>query len=267
MDPPIVTPAPVRSALVRWLHHHDDRLPGFVEGLYVVGSAALGNWRPNSDIDIIAVSAEPATADDVAALRLAHMAITTEMADTDIDGPYLTWDDLAAPPRAVVRPWTLHREFHHNPDCFELNPAVWLTLADHGLAIRGPTPSAFDVHRDDRALRSFVKENTVGYWRPISDAIEGALADPRRVEFSADMTAWCVLGLARMLYTARTGRIASKSGAGRWAIGELPAHRPLIERALQIRKTGNASPDDRATAEATAHFMTEVADLVESETG
>jgi GH43 family beta-xylosidase len=30
--------------------------------------------------------------------------------------------------------------FHSDSTCFEINPATWLCLAQHGVAIRGPRP-------------------------------------------------------------------------------------------------------------------------------
>ncbi|MEM9562591.1 MAG: aminoglycoside adenylyltransferase domain-containing protein [Actinomycetota bacterium] len=259
-------PPPARSALEVWLRHHDERVPGFVEGLYLIGSIALGNWRAESDIDIVAVSGRVADTNDVDALRAVNEAINAEVPGPDIDGPFVTWADLARPPTAAVRPWTLHREFHHDADCFELNPAIWQTLSRHGIAVRGPSPSELDIHVDHRALRSFISENTSGYWRSIPPSIDAALADPERVEFSAGITSWSVLGIGRMLYTARTGEVTSKSDAGRWLIGELPHHRDLITHALRVRDLGECQPDGRETARATAAFVTEVADLIEAET-
>ena len=42
MQPVASLPAPVADALRTWLGAHDEVAPGTVEGLYVVGSVALG---------------------------------------------------------------------------------------------------------------------------------------------------------------------------------------------------------------------------------
>lgn len=267
-------PPPAREALDIWLRHHDQRVPGFVEGLYLVGSISLGNWRAGSDVDIVAVSAESATPEQVEALRAAHQATVADVADADIgmdtdidiDGPFVTWAELASPPAATVRPWTLHRQFHHDDQCFECNPAIWQTLASHGVTVRGAGPADLDIHVDDDELRSFVRDNTASYWRSIPSAIDAALADQDRTEFDAAITSWSVLGIGRMLYTARTGKITSKSDAGHWLIDQLPHHGELIAHAIRVRETGQAPPDDRATAQATATLVSEVADLVEAAT-
>ena len=53
-----------------YLRAVDEALPGFVEKLYVVGSAALGAWVPNaSDVDTVIVTSRVASPSDLAALR------------------------------------------------------------------------------------------------------------------------------------------------------------------------------------------------------
>ncbi|MGZ6986890.1 MAG: nucleotidyltransferase domain-containing protein, partial [Ilumatobacteraceae bacterium] len=63
----------VAAALGTYLEIVDSVAPGMVEGLYVVGSFALDDWQPGrSDIDIVAVTAEPATDEDFGSLRTVH---------------------------------------------------------------------------------------------------------------------------------------------------------------------------------------------------
>ena len=54
----------VNEALETWLACHDRVAPGLIEGLYIVGSIALDDWRPGSDIDLVAFTADPATDED-----------------------------------------------------------------------------------------------------------------------------------------------------------------------------------------------------------
>ncbi len=72
----------VATALGTYLEIVDSTAPGMLEGLYVVGSYALDDWHEGrSDIDIVAVLAEPATDDDFRTLthraRAARRAATT----------------------------------------------------------------------------------------------------------------------------------------------------------------------------------------------
>lgn len=260
-----LVPPAARHALDVWLRHHDELAPGLVEGLYLVGSIAFGNWQPDSDIDIIVFTRTPPATAETEALRAAHAATLAEIGSVDIDGPRLAWNDVAEPPSPIVRPWTLHGEFHHDDGCFELNPATWLALARHGVAVRGPAVSELTIAVDQASVLSFVEANTEDYWRSVAGSIERALEDPDRHEFESDLTSWSVLGVARMLYTARTGDLTSKSDAGRWIVVELPEYSALVEHSLVIRESSDAPPDDRTTASNTVAFMNKVADLVAAE--
>ena len=57
----------VDDALAAWLDVLDAEAPSAVEGLYVVGSAALGDWTPQSDVDVVAVVADPSDAEVIEA--------------------------------------------------------------------------------------------------------------------------------------------------------------------------------------------------------
>lgn len=265
MEPSRPIPPSVRTALDVWLGHHAAAAPGLIEGLYLVGSVALDDWQPDSDIDIIAFTASVPSDTEVAALRAAHDATVAELGDVDIDGPRLAWPDVADPPTTLVRPWTLHGEFHHDDGCFELNPAMWHTLGRHGLVVQGPDPEHLAIHLDRRELHRFVVRNTDTYWRSIADAVAAAAADPDRTSFKPEMTAWAVLGVARMLNTARTGSIVSKTSAGEWIVGELPEYAGLVAHSLAIRRGAATRPDTRETARETAGFVRTVVDLVVAE--
>lgn len=50
----------VSDVVDTYLRVVDEEAPGLVEGLYLVGSVALGEFRPHtSDVDFVAVTAEP----------------------------------------------------------------------------------------------------------------------------------------------------------------------------------------------------------------
>ena len=76
---------------------------------------------------------------------------------------------------------------------------------------------------------------------------------------------WCLLGVCRMLYTASTGDVTSKSGAGRWAAAVLgEQHHSICDSVVAMR---NNTPRDVghdelvATAEAMAEALRHIATL------
>ncbi len=82
-----------------YLEMIDAEAPGLVEGLYLVGSAALGDFRPHSSyIDFVAVTATRPEPAELAGLRRVHNRLHQRWPRPYFDGGYVTWDDLANDP-------------------------------------------------------------------------------------------------------------------------------------------------------------------------
>lgn len=253
-------PDPVADALAAWLEAHDRVAPGVVEGLYVVGSVALADWQPHSDIDIVAFTADPTDAATVAALEAAHAGYHDQAGRPTVDGPFLSWADVGSPPLAAQRAWSLDGEFRFDGECFEINPVTWHTLAEHGVAVRGPAPELLDIYVDASDRRTWVRENLDTYWRNARDEIVDALAQaPDRREFRSGTVEWCVLGVARMWFTATTGGVLSKRAAGEWArpllAGTDGAIDDVFDLAIRIRIGVGPDVVDRAAIDATVAVM------------
>ncbi len=227
-------PQPVVEPLTVWLAAHDEVAPGVVEGLYVVGSIALSDWTPHSDIDVVAVVADPSDPDLFGDLEAAQ-SVVRDGVGVSIDGPYVGWGDLVVPAMAVQRPWVLDGEYHVDGESFEINPVTWFTLATYGIAIRGDAPDQIGVSHDIEERRSWVAGNLDTYWRGVGGALAAGLAASDEPEFGGEILEWVALGVARMLYTFETGDVTSKSGAGRWAAQRIPDHAALFTRAVEVR--------------------------------
>src|SRR5690606_17712544 len=130
--------------------------------------------------------------DDAGALRVAHEAALADL-NVSIDGPRLAWGDVSVSPHPLHRPWTLDGEFHHDAECFEINPITWYTLAEYGVTVRGEPPSQLGVATDADDRRRFVRDNVATYWRSVGEQLAAALADPNRIEFAAESVEWCAL--------------------------------------------------------------------------
>lgn len=256
-------PGPVVATVDAWLATFDEHAPDTVEGLVVVGSAALDDWQPRSDIDVVAFIADPTDAEVVAGLERAHDEFRTAGSRPVVDGPFLSWADVTSPPIALQRPWTLDGRFAFDGECFEINPVTWFTLATRGRAVRGPAPDRLDVHLDTAARRTWVRENVDTYWRGVHDQVSAALAaDPERDAFDGSMQEWCALGIARMAYTYETGDVTSKSSAGEWAAEHHGEHAAVLREAVELRRAPEPRPVGRGAVERVAALVGDLVDWI-----
>lgn len=241
----------VATALGTYLEIVDSCAPGLVEGLYVVGSFALDDWQPDSsDIDIIAITAEPATDDDAGALLTAHALLAEQQPRPFVDGPYLAWGDLITPPMALHRPWTLDGHFRHDGDCFELNPITWYVLATYGVTVRGPAVDRLGAYVDVEARRQFVVDNVRAYWLPVAAEVRQVCAAEPQRDFDASLFEWCALGALRLHVTAFTGDVVSKRVAGEHGLQVAPAEtHDALRAALAIRAGHPGAPTTVTTAD------------------
>lgn len=223
----------------------DEVAPGLVEGLFVVGSYALGDWiEGTSDLDVVVVTAEPATKDDFVRIIEIHSRLAAVDGLPRIDGPYLAWGDLLAEPATgLFRPWTLDGEPHHDGECFEINPVTWYTLANHGLRVRGPEPSTLGIPTDTEARVRFVVENLRSYWKDVAAQVAAACERPQPPAFAAPTLVWCALGALRLHCTAFTGDVVSKRAAGEYGLTVLPDElHGVVRTALSMRADGERGP-------------------------
>jgi hypothetical protein len=246
----------VASALATYLDIVDATAPGLVEGLYVVGSYALDDWHPGrSDIDIIAIMAEPATDEDFGMLRTAHALIDERQPLPYINGPYLAWADPSVPAgTGLHRPWTLDGELRHDGECFDINPVTWYTLAAYGVKVRGPSVSELSISHDVDERVRFVIDNLLTYWYRLAASVVAACEQPE-AEFDLAMFEWCALGALRMHFTAFTGDVTSKRGAGEYGIVVTPdSMHDTLRAAIHARVHGEG--------EVTTGLMLGAADVI-----
>jgi len=203
----------------------DDALGG-----YLLGSAVLGGLRPESDLDVLVVSARPATLAEKQRLVEGLLPISGRVV------PEGRWRriELTVVAQAELRPWRypptmdfqygdwLRAELERgdlptpapNPDL-----AVLITMVLLGNApVFGPPPGEL--------IDPVPHEDVVA---AMAGGIDGLLAD-----LDSD-TRNVILTLARIWSTVATGVVQSKDGAADWALERLPAeHRPVLARARAI---------------------------------
>jgi len=260
----------VATALGTYLELADAAAPGLVEGLYVVGSYALGDWvEDHSDIDVVVVTAEPATDDDYGTLRTVHALLGERQPTPCIDGPYVAWGDLVVEPATGLhRPWTLEGELHHDGDCFEINPITWYTLARYGVTVRGVPPERIGIPVDTEARIRFVVDNLRSYWRDVANEVAArAAAEPDR-QWQPSALEWCGLGALRLHYTAFTGDVISKRGAGEYGLERAPTElHGVLHRAMAIRVGADTTSPTSTEMNAAARLIAWTIDDVTAAAG
>lgn len=212
----------------------DQYAPGLVEGLYLQGSVALGDYRPGvSDVDFVAVTGR---APDGEALRAVHAELRRRHRRPFFDGLYVGWDDLRRDPALAAAGPSVHEWRVDLASRFERHLVTWHVVAQAGVAVRGPAVADVGVHTDWPALVEMTRRNLVEYWAPWLR--RGA----RRVGgLTSWGTAWGVLGLARLRHTLAAGRVTSKTDAAAYALDTYDQrwHR-VVREALRIRVGGTS---------------------------
>lgn len=105
--------------------------------------------------------------------------------------------------------------------------------------MRGPKAGDLGVTVSGERLAAWTLGNLNGYWTPyITEGLEFGRSSEDGAAVPALPVAWAALGAARLHYTLATGDIASKSAAGRYAIGLFPGYTDVVTAALAWRATG-----------------------------
>jgi hypothetical protein len=237
-------PQPVAETTRSLMDRFDSALPGKLIAFYLVGSIALGDYQPGqSDIDFIGVLSGD---DDTDAIAAVHTGLAADYPATDCDGIYLQFKDLLQPPRGLglaIRAGILDQQ---SPD--ERHLVTWLTLAEHGIALRGPVPNASWIAADRAAAVQYSRNNLASYWQPWVKIRRSTTATS--VLLSDDELIWGALGVARVHATMATQSLISKTSAAKHALKAFPQHSKLVNEALRLRTARPAisayvSPQDR----------------------
>ncbi|MDR6872689.1 hypothetical protein J2Y55_003708 [Bosea sp. BE125] len=205
-------------------------MPDQIRGLYLVGSLALGDYRPGqSDIDFIAI-AEPNA--DMSPLVGVHRTLSDAYPTVNCDGIYLGRGDLAYPPTGTG-PSAMSGVVTFD-SAEERHPVTWLTMLRHGITVRGEAPSASWIAADEDAAVVYSRQNLQSYWLPWLNQRRRDMATLQEDE----SVIWGCLGVARLHAAIVTGKMVSKSGAGRHALANFPDDQAIVEEAIWLRQGG-----------------------------
>jgi hypothetical protein len=246
------------NAVLRVLQDEVSRVLGpALVGMYLAGSLALGAFALGSDVDVVVVTEGDLSDETVAALRAMHQRLfETSMRWSDqlevvyipvtalrrhdpahADHPY-----LGRGPGEQLRIITLHTDW-------VVQRAV---LRERGIVLSGPPPANLIDPLSADQLRRTQVELMREWWTPMAG--KGVAADFLRQRGHQSLA---VLTMCRVLYTLRTGEIASKSAAAHWGQANLdPRWSRRIRRAAAWR--ADHAPDDSVLARADEIRATQV---------
>lgn len=269
-------PPDVWARAQRYLAVADATLPAPVPACYLVGSVALGDYRPGrSDVDlVVAVDAAPG---QIGAVTLRRLSARVNAARGMVNLARGRWslpgtvNAVLVPVSQLARPVSAIEPLGAHVggsvvvgSAFDVNPVVWTVLATRGLPVRGPAPSGLRLDPEPDRLIGWNLANLQGYWAPWARRLAGTGTGTRPNRFSPArwVTAWGVLGAPRLAVTVETGEIVTKHAAGRWALDRYGDRwAPIIREALAYRDDRPADPafaePTRRRAE-TAAFVTHV---------
>ena len=204
----------------------DDVLGADLAGAFLFGSAVLGGLKPESDLDLLAVSERPTSPDEKRRLAAALLRASGDPRRLE----------LTIVVRAAVRPWRY-------PPAFDFQYGDWLrTEFERGDATPRPSTPSPDLAT---LLTMTLLADSPLTGPPPADVLDpvphGDLVramrdgvDPLLADLGHD-TANVLLTLARSWSTVSTGEIRPKEAAADWAVARLPvAQRPALARARAV---------------------------------
>jgi hypothetical protein len=165
--------ATARAAIDGYLDALDSALPGRCAGVYLTGSAALGDWRPGrSDLDILTVVGGDLDERDLDALAALH---GRAQGRPHRDAVYVCGDRLGERPAAEGPgfPDVVDGVFRRSGE--RPSPVLWATLHRHGVTLRGAPAASLGVAPDPAWLRDWNLGNLESYWRRWADRARGWL--------------------------------------------------------------------------------------------
>ncbi|PWV52746.1 nucleotidyltransferase domain-containing protein [Nocardiopsis sp. L17-MgMaSL7] len=232
----------VQTLTQAFLANADQEAPGLVQGLYLTGSVALGDFRPHtSDVDFVIVTGRRAEREDLDALRRAHARTRGEVPRPQFNGIHVTWDELNLDPSACGPVPSVTNGRFRDRAAVDVNPVTWHVLAERGVTVRGPHPSELDVWDEPESLRTWSLGSLDEHWSRWREKA-GRLVTPRGLAVLGSLApSWSVLSVSRLHFTLRTGEITSKSGAGLYALHAFPERwQRIVNECLRVRRGAQA---------------------------
>ena len=237
-------PPEIQTQLDDFLTQVNTTLPGLLNGFYLYGSIALEAFHPQkSDIDFLAIINRPCTETDIRQLADIHQIIATHYPVNPMAGCYVQKTVTGTIPVEVDTCPSYFDGAMHPLEPHDINLVTWWILKNHGITLQGIDIQSFAPDVKWEVLIRAMRENLNSYWHAWAH-------HPKRALFllSDWGIEWSVLGVLRLYYSFREAGVTSKSGAGEYALLQLPEQwHPLIQHALVLRNERVTSYKNRLT--------------------
>jgi predicted nucleotidyltransferase len=198
------------AAYCKFVH---DAPGGTVVGVYLVGSYALNDLCPGSDVDFVTVLTRPLLGSETRRVLDGHRAVK-ERFRRGFEGLYVLADELHSPPEQATQVLRCHGR---GLQPGQANPVDWELLRRHGVTVCGQARRDLEVCDAGADLRLYSRRNLSAYWTPWLKRFPRLPAfGPLRAPI-AYLLAWGVLGVPRLHAAIATGEILSKSAAAEYA--------------------------------------------------
>jgi Nucleotidyltransferase domain len=216
----------------------DQALPSStVAGVYVVGSVALGDYRPGrSDLDILTLTQCPLSDAELRALDAMHRELD-QGTQPHLDATYTPRECLgrSAAEDASGHAHVVDGQFNHGPHGQEL--VVWATLDQCGVTLRGPEAKSWAATPDAAEFRAWNLGNLEAYWRANFAQSGRQVLKAREPDsvLSTEVAVWIATGPGRLHKTIASGEIVSKTAALDYVARLFPTYAPILMRARASR--------------------------------
>jgi predicted nucleotidyltransferase len=209
-------------------------------GAYLQGSFAVGDADIHSDVDVVVVTNDEVSAEELNALQTMHKrlyALDTTWAQ-HLEGSYIPKDSLrrlnsSRPPYLYLDNGSSELEWDNHDN----TEVVRWSLREYGITLAGPDlKSLIDPVSADQ-LRQEI-HSTMHEWASWAQASQERFesAEGGGPSMSRWKQPYVVLSYCRMLHTLGTGRVGSKREGGQWAVEALNHEwKNLIQQALDDR--------------------------------
>ncbi len=208
----------------------------FIQGLYLTGSIPLRDYHPDkSDIDFLILCKELPDKEFRIQLSDIHRTIERKFNRSNLSGAYLTATSLDVHNFYSTQTLSYHDRRLHLSN-FDMAPILLYELKTIGITFLGIPAQDLPIIVHINDVNRFLFDNINSYWKRWTSNHSTLFKQKLILLLIPRLTEWVILGVARQLYTLRTGEIASKTSAGRYCLEHLPQkYHPILQQAIKIR--------------------------------